>query len=389
MMMQIPGQLIVLLLAFVLLSCNSTRKATDYTISMIATGFEDSTKFRLLHLDRQEFIDSAYLVNGKLQFKGRTSEPFPARIHAIDNKYVILWIEDEQITIEGDYKDLFYSKIKGSPLNDVMTKYRDKQAQFQIERDSLTQRMINLMSSREDNAREEFDMLNKQVRHLDKEIFAIRLDGIVSEKPSYFTIQELYFLRNDFTKDSLQLLFRNSPESLQKTKYGDVIQTYIDRKTLAVGDHFVDVEGLNEEGEMIKLSQFSGKYILLDFWASWCGPCRQENPNLLKAYKEYSSKGFQVLSFSIDNNEDMWRKAVKKDSLIWPNVIDSNGSYSKMSALYGVRAIPASFLINPEGIIIAKDLRGDSLEKRLQEVFHNSGLGTSHKTDAVNRFFIF
>src|SRR5690606_4791197 len=321
-------QLIISFLALIVISCNRSDK-NDYAVSMILTGFEDSTKFKLLDLDKLEFIDSAYSIDGKLQFKGNVKEPFSARIHTIDDKYIILWIEDKEIRIEGEYKDFLHSKIEGSVLNSVMTKYRDKQRELQTQRDSLMHRMIELMSAQTADAKEEFYKLNSQVNRIDKEVFNIRLNGIVSEQPSYFTIQELYFIRNDFSKDSLKLLFNKFPESLQATKYGDVIRTYIENKALSVGDPYVDIEGLNEAGEIIKLSQFKGKYILLDFWASWCGPCRQENPNLVKAYKKYGNKGFEIFSFSIDSNIDSWQNAVMKDSLTWTNVIDKNGSYSK------------------------------------------------------------
>lgn len=367
--------MVSLLALMLIVSCSSKKNGeSNYSVTLSLSGFEDSTMFKLLHLDSLEFIDSAYIVNGKVQFKGTVKEPFTARIHTVDDKYVILWIEDKEISINGNYQDFFYSKFEGSALNAVMAKYRDKQAQLQIQRNSLMKRMIALMSEQTANAEEEFDKLNSQVIQIDKEVIDIRVDGIVSEQPSYFTVQELYFLRNDLSNDSLKLLFNKFPEFLQATKYGDVIRTYLDNKAPAVGEHYVDIEGVNENGQIVKLSQFSGKYVLLDFWASWCGPCRQENPNLVQAYKKYRDKGFEILSFSTDNNVNSWRNAIEEDSLTWTNIIDLHGSYSKMAALYGVRAIPASFLINPDGIIIARNLRGKMLEEKLNEEFKNYGL---------------
>ena len=134
---------------------------------------------------------------------------------------------------------------------------------------------------------------------------------------------------------------------------------------LIIGDKYIDISGINNEGEKVNLSKLNGKYVLLDFWASWCGPCRQENPNLVRLYKKYNKKGFEIFSFSTDDNIKSWKKASEMDSISWTSVIDKNGSYSKMSALYNVRAIPASFLINPEGIVIAKNLRGKELENKL------------------------
>jgi peroxiredoxin len=359
------------ILLLVVISCAS-RKADEntYSISMNLTGFQDSTKFRVLDLDRLEFVDSAYSFNGKLEFKGYVTEPFNARIHTIDNKYVVLWIEPGDIKIQGSYDDFNFSTIEGTPLNSVMVKYRDKQRTLHIRRDSLMQKIIQAISSHP----EEASALIRETNLIDKKVFDIRVDGILSEEPSYHTMKELYFLRNDFSRDTLNLYFQRFPKSFQNTKYGEVIRTYLDHQTPTVGHHYTDIEGLNTTGHVMKLSAFEGKYVLLDFWASWCAPCRAENPNLVKAYQDFHDKGFEIFSFSTDNNVVSWKKAIQKDSLHWTNVIDTTGSYSTMSALYGVRGIPSSFLINPEGIIIAKDLRGKALREKLEKELKIHGL---------------
>jgi thiol-disulfide isomerase/thioredoxin len=363
--------LLLVLSLFLLFSCKkSTIDENTFIITLNLTGFEDSTRFDLVNLDEGFTLDSAYLIAGKLTFVGNVLEPISARIHTVDNKYLICWIEKGQISISGTYDDFSNAMFSGSPLNEVMSKYRDQQRRLIVDRDSLMRFSIDLMAKNQGEATDEFLELIQQMDEIDHKLIRQRIEAIKKEIPSYYTVQELYFLRKELAKDSLGLLFNKFPESLKNSRYGNVIEALLNNPSIAVGDSYVDIEGLNLEGQKIRLSDLHGKYILLDFWASWCGPCRKENPNLVNIYKKYKAKGFEIYSFSIDTNLESWKKAVKIDSLTWTNVIDQAGSFSKMTAKYEVQAIPSSFLINPKGIIIAKDLRGSALMEKLEEEFN-------------------
>jgi thiol-disulfide isomerase/thioredoxin len=125
------------------------------------------------------------------------------------------------------------------------------------------------------------------------------------------------------------------------------------------------------DGKTLSLKSVRGKYVLVDFWASWCGPCRQENPNVVKAYNQFKDKGkgFTVFSVSLDDDKDRWTKAIAADGLLWPNhVSDLKKWNNAAAAAYGVQSIPQSFLLDPNGKIIAKNLRGPALEAKLAEV---------------------
>lgn len=128
---------------------------------------------------------------------------------------------------------------------------------------------------------------------------------------------------------------------------------------------------VSPEGVPINLSDFKGKYVLLDFWASWCGPCRKENPNVVKLYEKYNNKGFEILGISLDQNRERWLQAIQADKLTWKHTSDLKGWSNEVGKLYEISAIPKTFLIDPKGVIIARDLRGAALEQKLAEIFTN------------------
>jgi peroxiredoxin len=139
-------------------------------------------------------------------------------------------------------------------------------------------------------------------------------------------------------------------------------------KATAIGQITPEIELPNPEGQVIKLSSLRGKYVLVDFWAKWCGPCRRENPNVVKAYQKYKDKGFEVYGVSLDRNKEDWVQAIQEDGLTWTQVSDLKYFESKAAADYNISAIPFSILVDPQGKIIAKNLRGAALNKKLEEV---------------------
>ena len=141
-------------------------------------------------------------------------------------------------------------------------------------------------------------------------------------------------------------------------------------KATAVGKKFTDFEMQTPEGKTVKLSDYvgKGKTVLVDFWASWCGPCRQEMPNVVAAYNEFKAKGFGIVGVSLDNNLESWKKAIKDLNITWAQMSDLKGWQCEGAALYGVRAIPATVLVDQEGTIVARNLRGDELKAKLAEL---------------------
>ena len=141
--------------------------------------------------------------------------------------------------------------------------------------------------------------------------------------------------------------------------------------TVAVGQPAPDFTQNDTAGHPVSLSSYRGKYVLLDFWASWCGPCREENPAVVLAYKKYHNKGFEILGVSLDQNEQSWKKAIRIDKLTWTHVSDLKYWNNAVAKVYGVQGVPQNFLIDPQGKIIARGLRGEELDKQLSEIYKN------------------
>lgn len=174
----------------------------------------------------------------------------------------------------------------------------------------------------------------------------------------------------DQIKYELELI-KYAEEIKSKFPNNRAVQSFVEKmeglKVVSVGQPAPDFVLNNPDGIPIRLSEYKGKYVLLDFWASWCAPCREENPNIVKQHKAFAAKGFDVLGVSLDDDKGDWMRAIRYDNLMWNHVSDLKRWDSAVAALYKVDGIPASFMIDPQGKIVAKNLRGPELEKFLAE----------------------
>jgi peroxiredoxin len=209
--------------------------------------------------------------------------------------------------------------------------------------------------------------LNFARTHPDSYISLVALQRVCGDPEILEEVKEIYNLFS---------------ERLKKTKKGAQLPTFFgNNNDVGVGTKAIAFSLKDVNGKVVKLSDFKGKYVLLDFWASWCAPCRAENPNLLDNFRRYKDKGLRILGISLDEADakEAWLKAIKDDELPWQQVSDLKGWRNEAAQAYGVRAIPENFLIDPQGKIIAKGLRGEKLVEKLEEIFdkkkpENNGL---------------
>jgi peroxiredoxin len=349
--------------------------------SKVGTLNSPARAYLIYQLGANKQIDSAEINNGSFAFKGDIMYPTSAFL-VIDHKGVGLnrldsaadalnfFIDKGKITVEG--KDsISKAKIIGSPVNDDNKKLLAQLAPVFTEA-----KKINAEETAAPPAQQKTAEFQNAAQAKHKEIAsaqkAVLKMFIISNPDSYISLLALSSVGGPSPDPAeLQSLYDSLSQRLKDMETAKVLKNAIDAlKVNAVGTMAPDFTQTDVNGAPVKLSSFRGKYVLIDFWASWCGPCRQENPNVVKAYKKYKDKNFTIIGVSLDRAENKanWLDAIKSDGLNWTQVSDLKFWNNEVAVLYAIKSIPANFLIDPNGKIIGKDLRGNDLENKLENV---------------------
>jgi len=276
-------------------------------------------------------VDSAEIRDGRFTFEGKVESPY---LHTIflneGNDRINLFLENSEIHISGALDDLIHARISGS---------------------------------REDSLFRSFAMDDIFDRKLGMDIMLNNPDYCFSAFTAYYQFQIF-----NISLDTMDMIVDGFSEPVKNSVYYDHLnRLYATLKKVAISQPAPPFSIPDTEGNLVELKEFLGTYVLIDFWASWCAPCRATNPKLVEVYEQFSHKDFSIIGISVDDNESRWKAAIEADKLSWVNLSNLQG-WDSLTDTYGVKAIPQNFLIDRDGIIIAKNVEPEQLIDKLEKL---------------------
>jgi peroxiredoxin len=325
------------LLAGLIYSCNSSynTQVDGYEINAHISGLQDG-EATLMQLDmvtnEPVVINTARIENGRFRFDGTLAEPFlhTILINSEPLQHISLFIENSRITITGRSGDLDRVEISGSREDSLFRSYTQDEI---FEKGPGMEIMLN------------------------------HPDYIFAAFVAYYQFQ-----LHNYSLDTMTMIMNAFSEAVQRSEYyRHLVPLYNNLCRVSIGQPAPEFKLPNQESDTIALTDFRGQYVFLDFWASWCKPCRAANPNLVKAYNELKHRNFEIIGISIDNNRHKWLAAIEQDRINWVQLSNLQG-WDTVSATYGVKAIPQNFLINPDGFIIDKNIPIAELATKLSAI---------------------
>ncbi len=372
-------RVLIVALGFLVFAC---AKKENYSIKGTATGVSDGTKIYLAELGQNNqriALDTAVVtaeafVFSKPREKGKGIQILTT---SLDRQHLLLVKDQAPLTITL-YKDSIPSSlVTGSKANELFNTYTTNSRQLNKKKAELKQKLNQAQIETDGIMVTEY---NAQINALDEQYVQSKKQIVTENTGDMVAIMALSDLINAQVLDieETEGYYNNFSSDVKESPLGGSIKNYIaDRKSqraaskiATVGNKAPEFSALTPDGKELALSQTLGKYTIVDFWASWCKPCRMENPNVVRVYNKYHDKGLNIISVSLDQpgQKQRWINAIKKDQMDWYHVSNLQFWNDPIPRSYGVRAIPATFLLDETGTIVAKNLRGKELEDKIAEL---------------------
>lgn len=316
-------------------------------------------------------IDSTTIQNGQFTFKGQQDSAIFAALtyRAADKKELSLkfFLENGKTQVYLSSSD---DRVSGTPANDLYTPYREASNTVSKYMEQIMELMSDTTLTKE-QMEEKKASLFKEYESADQALDSVRNEVMkqnIGNAIGAELLKSNYYAMS--TEELDELLPQLAPSYQQDERIIQITEQVAKAKLTAVGKQFTDFAMQTPEGKEVKLSDYvgKGKVVLIDFWASWCGPCRREMPNLVEAYKQYKGKNFEIVGVSLDKDGEAWKAAIKSLNITWPQMSDLKYWQCEGAQLYAVSSIPHTVLVDGEGVIIARGLHGEELQQKLAEV---------------------
>jgi peroxiredoxin len=363
---------LLLLASIALLSCNKD----GYEISGTATGIENGKKVFLEipnELGAMTSLDTVVVENGKFTIEGKLKEGIElAFIKFEENGSIPFVLENGSIAVTFVKDSVQNSIVGGTKNNDLFQAFNNsnkiltkKAMKFQ------TDNQAKYMTAMQSQDTATINGLQDEMKNFQKEMNNASATFVKENKDAFISILLLENIinSNSLEIDEIKTHFNNFDKKLLETKAGKKLEKTLNAlTTVVIGKEAPNFSAPNPEGKVISLKESLGKVTIIDFWASWCAPCRAENPNVVALYNELHEKGLNIIGVSLDKDAAKWTAAIEKDGLTWNQVSNLKFWQDPIAEQYNVKSIPATFILDAKGIIVARDLRGDELKAKIIEL---------------------